>query len=922
MASDRLSLLIETRTTGEAAVKLLEQSINRVMAAAEKSQKQPPAAAGVGQALEKVKRDAEITGESLKRALSNPLEEISGRFLGGASAGAKFGGVVGGLAIGVVAAGAAMKSFVAGVGETAREIFSLSQSTGLTVSQADKLAAAAKIANFDIRNLKEGALDLAVALRDTSGSGEETRTLLRKLKVDLTDAGGAARPVGDVLLQVFDELSKIDDATKRIDLSRVLGGEDAAKTVQPFLVSWREANRIAAEMGYGTRDNLLAALRDSSKQIAEINLQWEAVKAKLAEKIAPITIPIMLEFSRMLDGDARMFQRLGAPDAPELGPEYWADKFQVLDATGAMRRFAPGVPAQASESALRANMDARARAAQAFRAGQANTPDSIQLRIQELNKQRKEAIVALSSDALSLSARADLRKKVDSLASEQFQLEEKLKFISAAREGATLQIDSSTLRPANIGATVAVPRVPTLRRRNADGFLLDGPAGAQFVSDSTAIAAANPDTGIAQARAAGQNDADTRSRQLYLQTIRQELDFQVQKIELLTGPGGELQAINRIADLKQAALQNELDAGAEIFDLNTRRLQIEEERTLRILEIQRARREEARAISSDLVGSVQDGNIGGFLRGQGRRLVNQVGTNAVAPVVQRGLQALGGVGAASGLGRLLQGTILDPGNATPIDANTVATDRNTAAAERLTAVMGGGVAVAGGGGGGIGGMLSKLGLPSGIFRGSGSNPTIFSASGAAAPAYDVTDAGELIPITNAAGGSRMSGLSRGVGIAGALAGGAFGVVSGIRQGGLRGATTAVGSAAGSAAALLPLIGVSGPAAPILAGMALAAALLPGLIPDPRRKREEGIDRRLDSATYISPAAMNYAMTTQGEGFDYNRFGALRPIIVQQNISAMDAKGFIDRRSDIAEAARLAIQEAHSLNDEIRGMVAA
>lgn len=920
MASDRLSLLIETRTTGEAAVKLLEQSINRVMVAAEKSQKQPSVGAGVGQALQKVTRDAEITGESLKRVLSNPLEEVSSRFLGGASAGAKFGGIVGGLAVGVVAAGAAMKGFVEEVSAAGFEIQSLAQSTGLQIGQADKLRAAATLAEFDIRNLKEASLDLAVALKDAGGQGADTLKMLRELGVETRTATGEARPLGEVLLQTFDALSKIEDTTRRVNLSRVLGGEDAAKNVQPLLVAYRELNQRAAELGFGTRDNLLKALADSRRELKEFELQWEIIKGKLAEKIAPIIVPLVLRFGRLAGGD---LSALGggafSPEAQAANDEMLRNMFPEIDPRGALSRLRPGVPA----GAIEASVDERRRAAEAYRAGRAASEDSIQLRIDQIKEQRKKYDASLSSDALSLPARAELNRKVDALVAEQFQLEQKLKFIGAARDGATLRIDSSTLVPSNIGASVAVPRVPSLRRRGENALTFGTGAQSIFVTSESAIAAANPDTGIAQARAAGQNDADTRARQLYLQTIRQELDFQVQKVELLTGPGGELQAINEIAELKRAALENELDAGAEIFDLNNRRLQIEEERTLRILDLQRARREESRAMSSSLIGSIQDGDVGGFLRGQGRRLVNQIGTNAISPVVQRGMQALGGIGAASGLGRLLQGTILDPGNATPIDANTVATDRNTAAAERLTAVMGGGVAVAaGGGGGGIGGMLSKLGLPAGVFGGAGSNPMVFSATGGPAPSFDVTDAGDIVPITNASGARRMSGLSRGVGIAGALAGGAFGVVSGIRQGGLRGATTAVGSAAGSMAALLPLLGVSGPAAPILAGVALAATLIPGLLPDPRRTREQAIDRRLDSSTYISPAAMNYAMTTQGEGFDYNRFGALRPIIVQQNISAMDAKGFIDRRADIAEAARLAIQEAHSLNDEIRGMVAA
>ena len=118
----------------------------------------------------------------------------------------------------------------------------------------------------------------------------------------------------------------------------------------------------------------------------------------------------------------------------------------------------------------------------------------------------------------------------------------------------------------------------------------------------------------------------------------------------MTGPGGELEAIEKIYALKNAGLDQELQYGNEIFDLTQRRLQIEQERTLSILNLQRQRRDEARGLASDFVGSLQSGDPSSFFKQQGGRLINQIGTNALTGTFQRVQSTLGGIGAASGFG--------------------------------------------------------------------------------------------------------------------------------------------------------------------------------------------------------------------------------------------------------------------------------
>jgi hypothetical protein len=941
-AIDRYQLLVESQTRGEAEVRRFSDALNKLADTVDRNNKKTASSAEasgkrVSQATAAVRKDVELTGASIQRSLTNPLEALSDKIVGGSSGLAKFAGAAAGITAAVALTGAGLKTFLQGVSETALEIRSLSQSTGLTISQADKLRAAANLTGFDIRNLKEAALDLSVALKDSGGQGGQTRDLLRQLGVQAVTAAGDARPLGDVLLETFEALSKIDDVTKRVNLSRVLGGEDAAKNVQPLLVGLREANRVAEQLGFGTRDNLLKALDESYRQLLKFDAQWEILKGKLAEKIAPIVIPFITRVVDTVSGDFRQGLFFpGTQRAADYGQAFrqtaaaaqtGVDGAGILDGErvdvrGSLGRLAPAVPSAISDFSSATAMAAR------FRAGLSGNDDGIKLRIDEIGKQRAELVQKLSSGALAPATFKELEGKLANLAAEEFRLHGRIKQIEAARAGAELRIDSSTLVPLNTGSTVSVQRFPSLLRRGENPDAIASGARSFFVADSAAIAAANQDTGQFAARAQGEAAAAAASRERAVQFVQQELQFQLAKIELLSGPGGELATVERIAALKRAALEQELQSGAEIVDLRERQLAIEEERVLRLLELQRRRRDEARGLASDLVGSLQAGRPGDFFRNQRDRLINQVGTNALEGVTNRALGALGQFGASTGLGGLLRGTILDPANATPVDRNTAATDRNTAALERMTTGGAiGGLTGGGGVGGVLSGALSGLGIPGGVFQGTSRNPTIFSA----APGGGMTpvpgfiglgqdDTGQVAPFS---GPPAISKGLRGVGIAGAAAGGVLGVLSGIRQGGARGAIDATGSAAGAASTILALSGVTGPAAPILAGVALGAMFLKGALPDPKQERDRRLNALISDSIFTEAAPTTYTMDARGRAFDQNKRGDYRSIPpIQVTINALDSRSFLDNRESIADAVRLAAYEGHGIGRAMREVVLA
>ena len=397
-------------------------------------------------------------------------------------------------------------------------------------------------------------------------------------------------------------------------------------------------------------------------------------------------------------------------------------------------------------------------------------------------------------------------------------------------------------------------------------------------------------------------------RERALGALRRATAFQERMIRLLSGPGGELEAIERITALRIEAAQREFAITQDRVRYEAEMDQARKDRLVAIAELQRRQLEEYRDAAGrvfDALVSRGGGGLSDLLRGQLLTLQRQIFINLSGELFQRLGGVLGGIvpgqrdaqGRPTFLGRILSGTILgrrDDALRVATDANTQATIQNTTAVVGLTRAISG----------------ARVG-----------------GDGAAAPWFDVGD-------IDFAGGSTQSGAGRqswwarhqrAIGMIGVGAAGALGIYAAAREGGARGAVGAAGAAAGAAGTMLSVAGVSGPLAPILAGIGLGLGFVHALFGDPRRARAEEIERRLSEARYSAPEALDRSYTIRGAEVDYDFRGRIRithnqPITV--NISALDAKSVLDRSFDIAQAVRRALQDGHPLAAQIHHAIGA
>lgn len=950
-ASERLSLILSAQTSGEEALARLEQRINQVLATANRT-----SAVGdqVGKASAQTSSSLEKFGESLKDFVSNPLAVAEQQ----AQSFAKTLGPLGiGITVATTAVTAATTAYIAwaeALGDVAEQTLNMSIRTGLNVKEVQQFSFAAKLAGVDSGAFQTAMKTLSATLTDNSAEAEKTRKQLRELGISLRDQSGSLKSSGQLWQDLGDAIGNVEEPFKRAHIAQQVFGK-GGKELLPLLSELKGSLAELKDIGVIFDEKTAKQLDDNADRLVKIEKILTGIKDK--SKINFVlgfteeTKTVLGFLSRFSANGGTLGDIVGA--AGIFFPGTQAGSLSSIDAVarkgalgfnlpGISTQIAPGVGVVGTRTDNRIGFidslnlqrptisgstdqrDIRARASiNSFLGGlSGNNIDALKSVVDEAKEKRDEAVSKLKD--LAVNGGADVialqREEVKKLSAEYARLElqlEQLEKLEAERKRlAELTVETLTL------TGPSSTRAPRLLR---GGEQVSFTPGGQFVIDETDINAANAgrfaaDADIANARLAGEARRGNPAGDRALQSIRQSLDFQARKIELLTGPGGELEAVRKIANARLDALEKEKEISGDSFDLEQRRREVALDTELQILSIRRS----ALNVGKDQLFGLVTGQTSTSQFAKNTALT--IGRNAFSKVYDAYLgPELGKIGAASGLGGLLSGTAFDPAQRNGIDGNTRATDDNTTALRNLTAVMAGSTLT--------GGLLSgggTAGIP-GIFGGGASNSgygSIFSllgigggkstAQSATLPVVD--ELGANYPQASLASSQPGLGkLARGVGIAGAGIAGAFGIYSGIRQGGLRGGLSAGGSAAGAASAILPLIGISGPAAPILAGAALGLELIKGFLPDPKVARDRRINSILDSAAFSGPSSTIYEEDTYGRSSYYDKRGNLQPVIVHQTVEAWDSKNFIDNRSLIADATRQAMQEAHALNDEIRAV---
>ena len=876
MATDRLSLLLESKTIGLEDVLRMEKAINRVI---EQGQKARAAGDGVATATSRVSSESQRFGANFAQYVRDPIGSAATAAEGLV---AKLGPVgIGIAAVGTaaVASGAALVSWIKSTGDAAEKILNLSITTGLTAKEVQIFQGALELSGASIEDLEKASIKLNQQLSDTGTTGQKARQSLASIGVSIYDTNGALKEAGPLLLDLSRGLSSIGDRSERDRIGVDLLGK-AYRALIPAFTELEANVGTLKDLGFGIDEKTLRnadALADKlsivEKKLGQLVFGAKSFIASLADPILDAVLSPLQPRTR--GGAIGGEEQFRAP----------ASQFTITTPGQSLIRGAlsggTGIEAQRSQlSDLRTQIDSAR-----LKLGQlADTP-------------------GLTNEAASREVAA-----LRSLEAQYRKLEASIK----ASEDAKREFDKL-----NALGTFTVPdqffafgarRTPSLRR----GAEQQLPLGlGTFSTSESEIAAANAGTAaatVAQNRALGagiiaqQQQADQRR----VESIQQALAFESERLSLLAGPGGELATVKAITQLRLDAAEQELAITGDLRAADEARLRIFRDRALEELRIAKERDDRNRQTGGQVFdallagGSGVRGFVGGLGLGFGRTAFGNL-FSEIARGTTGALQLPGQVGADGRpnlLGRVLSGTPfgLDP-NKISIDANTLATQQNTAA------LLGGR------------GAASIAGIPSTLFGGAGANPLIFSATGRSS-GITGPDGLPLGIVGQGLGlGNPNLGLTIGqkIGAGAAIAGGGFLVKSGIQQGGFGGALDVGSGVAGSLAALLPLIGVSGPAAPILAGAAIAAQVVKGFLPDPRKARARSIQQAIEASRFDFGDTAELFRDVSGSGaIDKGNI-----TVIQMNVSTLSPRSFLDHATEITDAVREGIKGDHPIVETLQ-----
>jgi hypothetical protein len=814
--------------------------------------------------------------------------------------------VGGGIATTITAAGKAGFDLVKQFGAAAQQTEKLATSLGIGIAEAERWQAITRLAGTGTNGLEAAAGRVAAALQDTSGAGAKVIAVLRELGVNVNTARGETREYGAVARDAIQALSQIEDATKRYALAQRLLGSDGAKQMQPVLAQFRELNAELDRLGIGLDDKLTKNLAKAGGEIDKLSLAWDAFKQKLAEAIAPVVIPVVAAGTDALTAQRRP-QDIGGRTAGVL-----------LDVQALNGR--PQLPATIAQYAAGLGVGLGPGAEEIGR-----TFTDVQGRLLAAPPKPKPGRVVADTRGAQFQSLIDSldAQGLDPLAKLIEDTENRLQAL-VAKYGPLTGAEQAAFGGALQGAF----RRQAGRNAPVSSAVDLGTTGFQYGGLRTLPVSAEVDPRLAETTIAQFQERRVRA-------LQQSTNFQEQITRLTAGPGGELAAIQQIALLRADAAQREFAITRDRARLEEQLDMARKERVLSILELQRKQLEDYKNTAGQVYDALTQRGGGGlrdFFRGQANILQRQLFVNASAGIFQRFGSTLGRVGAASGLGGLLSGTIFDPKNAETVTAaNTTATERNTIALERNTAATAGG-RIAGQipgltgstGLSGLGGLIrsatpgssGNTGLLGGLFAGLSSPLTAGLFRGFQGGDYSIVTGPGTATSASALGLTSTSARVANVGASAAIvAGGTAGILSGLRQGGARGTATAVASGLGVAST------IPGPQQPFLQAAALVAGLVTGLFPDAKKQREDEIGRTLQGSRYTDALGVDRFTDQYGRGVDYNRRGEIRvqqPVTV--NVQAMDAKGFLERAEDIGNAVKAALQGGHDVADSMRGLV--
>jgi len=244
-----------------------------------------------------VKKSLDTTGKSAKKAdknlkgLSNQATKSGNRLKllnkglvkvnTSLRAGARSSGI---FAAAILGAGAAIGRFLQATADAQNELSDLSSRTGVSTRSLAGLRLAAKGSGQDFKAISSALKPLALRLGQAAQGSKTALLGFEGLGVAAQNADGSLRSADDVLIDMTESLSRIEDPTERAAAAALALGNSGTKLVQALGGKSLEEFNIAAEkFGMDTGPRAAKAADDWQRSMADLDLVMRPFTTELME---------------------------------------------------------------------------------------------------------------------------------------------------------------------------------------------------------------------------------------------------------------------------------------------------------------------------------------------------------------------------------------------------------------------------------------------------------------------------------------------------------------------------------------------------------------------------------------------------------------------------------------------------------------
>jgi hypothetical protein len=228
---------------------------------------------------------------------------------------AKSAGIVGGLLAGVgVAVAAASIEVAKGTAEQAKEMEKLSQAYGLPVEMVSQLRVAAKLTGVPLDELTRSMGRLARNALLAAEGGKSQNATFAALGVKVTDAHGKLLPMNELLPQVAERFSKMENGTAKTAIAIQLFGRSGAAII-PFLnrgaEGIRQLQEISDQLGLTWTEKDIKAAVAFHESMEIMDLKSQALKENFVKGLLPALDQLTTAFVKTNTGGKSVAQTLG-----------------------------------------------------------------------------------------------------------------------------------------------------------------------------------------------------------------------------------------------------------------------------------------------------------------------------------------------------------------------------------------------------------------------------------------------------------------------------------------------------------------------------------------------------------------------------------------------------------------------------------